>query len=98
LNEATAQAIRPGQILVVPERSAATPAVAILIGETDTPEPQRYTIRRGDTLYAIAQRFQVSVDAIAAANGLTAADMRRLRPGQSIVIPTQSLPTATPNR
>ncbi len=44
-----------------------------------------YTIRAGDTLYALAQRFGTTVDAILAANpGL---DPMRLRIGQQICVP-----------
>lgn len=51
-------------------RVTATPAV------TSTPKPaatvayQKYTVKRGDTLSTIAQKFKISVEAIRAANNL----------------------------
>lgn len=47
--------------------------------------PGAYTVAAGDTLGVIAARFGVSVDAIAAANGIT--DPNRIRVGQVLLIP-----------
>lgn len=47
-----------------------------------------YVVRAGDTLYNIAKRFSVSVNALAAANQL--ADSSRLAVGMALVIPTYS--------
>jgi LysM repeat protein len=44
-----------------------------------------YTVRPGDTLYAIAQRHHAAVDALASLNGLTA--QSRLQPGQKLRLP-----------
>lgn len=53
----------------------------------------RYTIRSGDTLYALARRYQTTVAAILAAN--PGIDPNRLQIGQQIIIPSAP-PTATP--
>jgi len=45
-----------------------------------------YTIRSGDTLYSIANRYETTVDAIVSANGLTRPN--DLAIGQNIFIPT----------
>ena len=50
-----------------------------------------YTIRAGDTLYLLAQRFGVSVDAIIRAN--PGIDPNNLRIGQTICIPRPVTPT-----
>ena len=44
-----------------------------------------YVVQAGDTLYSIAQRFGVTVDAIAQANGI--ADPTQISVGQVLVIP-----------
>ena len=49
------------------------------------PTPVVYTVRPGNTLYAIAQFFGISVKAIAQANGLMPPDT--ISPGQELVIP-----------
>jgi membrane-bound lytic murein transglycosylase D len=83
------QVIRPGQRLLLPDgsssmsvgrRSAAAPA-----SWSDT-----YTVRRGDTLSGIAQRFGVTVTELRRANGLTSS---RIYPGNALSVPSLS-PTA----
>lgn len=67
--------IRVGQVLRIPGQ-----------GQTSTPASTvRYTVQYGDTLNLIAQRFGVSIYAIAQANNL--ADINLLRVGQVLVIP-----------
>ncbi|HSJ55214.1 MAG TPA: LysM peptidoglycan-binding domain-containing protein [Anaerolineae bacterium] len=57
-----------------------------------SPTPFVYTVKSGDNLYTIAQNFDVTVDAIMAANNLTS---NRLRVGQQLIIPL-STPTPSP--
>jgi LysM repeat protein len=47
--------------------------------------PATYVVQEGDTLMAIAIRFDVTVEALQSANGIT--DPSKLRTGQSLVIP-----------
>jgi len=58
------------------------------ISPTPAPEPQYtiYVVRRGDTLYSIARRYGVTVEAIMAANGLA---NYNIYVGQQLYIPTR---------
>lgn len=47
-----------------------------------------YTVQSGDTLYAIARKFGVTVDAIVAVNKIS--DPNRIKPGQVLNIPVKS--------
>jgi len=55
-----------------------------------SPTPVTYKVRLGDTLYAIALKFDVTVEALMAANGLT--DPNTLDTGQVLVIPDLESP------
>lgn len=63
-----------GQRLVIPCGSAPPPGGGHV-----------YTVRYGDTLYSIARRFGVSVQAITRANGIT--NPNRIYVGQRLIIP-----------
>ena len=65
---------------------------AILI-PTPTPEPLRYTVAPGDTLYQLAQLFNTTVAAIVSANNIT--DPNRIQVGTVLVIPGWSQLTYT---
>lgn len=56
--------------------------------------PKTYTIKAGDTLYDIATRNGLKVDALIAAN--SAVNPLNLRPGQIINLPTSSTPEKPP--
>ncbi|MFV9505738.1 MAG: LysM peptidoglycan-binding domain-containing protein [Oscillochloridaceae bacterium umkhey_bin13] len=64
---------------------ATATAFASLALPTPTPAAL-YTVQPGDTLSAIAERFDTTVDELVAANGLT--DPNALQPGQSLLIPS----------
>ena len=64
---------------------------------TPTANGRTYTVRAGDTPFAIATQFDLTVIELLSANGLGLEDARRLRVGQTLVIPTVGdEPTATP--
>jgi LysM repeat protein len=52
-----------------------------------------YTVRRGDTLYAIARRFGVTTGDLVALNDLS--DRSHIRPGQRLRIPSPDTETAS---
>jgi murein DD-endopeptidase MepM/ murein hydrolase activator NlpD len=71
--------------------------VAAVAAQEPTPGPPVYVVQPGDTLFRIAQRFDTTVEAIAAANGI--ADPSLIRVGQKLVIPTEQpapLPSPQP--
>ena len=69
---------------------------------TPTPNPspsepgtKTYTIKQGDTLYSIAQKYKITVQALQEANtGLS--DPLTLQVGKTIVIPSGTSPTPSP--
>jgi|DewCreStandDraft_5_1066085.scaffolds.fasta_scaffold01018_22 LysM repeat protein len=80
-------------------RAVARPALWVtvalsLVGAFLVPPPARaddpvqHRVQPGETLWSIAGRYGVSLDAIAAANGL--ADPNRIRAGEVLVIPAAS--------
>ncbi len=94
-----ARLLRPGQQLVIPGAQANPPENAIPT-PTTAAAAARYTVRSGDTIIAIASRMGATVEGILAANSMTEADARAIRPGDELLIPgpgaTIALPTATP--
>jgi LysM repeat protein len=52
--------------------------------------PGNYVIKQGDTLYAIAVQYKVSIQALMEANSIT--DPTSIQAGQVLVIPTSSTP------
>ncbi|MBJ07214.1 MAG: hypothetical protein CMO40_08900 [Verrucomicrobiaceae bacterium] len=75
-----------------PAESSATSAGSEDGGESEKIDPQedirqatKYTVQRGDSLSRIAQKHDVSAEAIALANGISNPD--RIRVGQTLKIP-----------
>lgn len=73
-----------------PEIAVAAVSAAPTSAPTTAPAFVTYTVRQGDFLYTIAREFEVSVDALLAANQL--ADPRRLSVGQTLRIPLGTSP------
>lgn len=72
--------IREGQVLTIPTAAVAAAAPA--------PAAERYTVRRGDTVGAIAARFGTTTATVVAANGLDARAF--IREGQVLSVPDGS--------
>lgn len=62
-----------------------TCALLLTVVPAAAQEQTTHTVQRGETLYRIALRYGVSMDAIAQANGLT--NMSRILAGQQLIIP-----------
>lgn len=74
-----------------------TPIIVETQPPTAAPSGDTYIVQRGDTLFRIARRFNTSVTALAAANGV--ANPSLILVGQSLVIPSGGVapsPTDTP--
>ncbi|MCX6045576.1 MAG: LysM peptidoglycan-binding domain-containing protein [Chloroflexi bacterium] len=81
-----------------PATPITTPTSPAVTSASVAPTPTTYEVQTGDTLGGIAVRFDVTNEALMAANNLTGDDIYRLRPGQSLIIPTtdSSLASVTP--
>ncbi|WP_247631940.1 LysM peptidoglycan-binding domain-containing protein, partial [Microbacterium galbinum] len=76
--------IYPGQSLSVSASAPAAPAAAPAPAPAPAPAtaPATYTVAAGDTLFAIAQRHGIPLDALLSANGLDRSSI--IYPGQSL--------------
>jgi membrane-bound lytic murein transglycosylase D len=79
--------IRVGQVLVLPDHAYRSRGN---VARTAPPKDGIYRVRRGDNLSAISERFGVSAQEVAAANGLR--NRNRVYVGQKLRIPTSDLP------
>lgn len=77
--------IFPGQTLKI---SGATASTATTAAPAPAPASNRYTIRSGDTVGAIAARFGTTTQAVLSANGLSWTSI--IYPGQTLAIPGAS--------
>jgi membrane-bound lytic murein transglycosylase D len=73
--------VRVAQVSAAAPASRTRPAHA----PAETAAPALYTVRAGDTLYGIAQRYRTAVDALMSLNGLSAASI--LQPGLKLRLP-----------
>lgn len=97
--------IRIGQKLVLPQQNGVVPT--LVVNDTSPqalPSGGSYTVRRGDTLTAIAERFRVATQTLMTLNGIR--DRNMIQPGQVLRIgsevsqdaPAVAVDTATVQR
>ena len=79
LNNLTSNTLSIGQVLRIPSTNETTPTIT-------------YTVKAGDTLYAIARKYNTTVDAIKSLNNLT---NNTLSIGQVLQIPSNNETTPT---
>ncbi len=78
-----ASRIRPGQKLTIPGKAGKAESDS---GSSST-KAKSHTVKRGETLSAIASRYGVTTSALLKANGMTARQASRIHPGQKLTIP-----------
>jgi murein DD-endopeptidase MepM/ murein hydrolase activator NlpD len=108
-NGMTGDNLKPGQRLRMPAGRNGTPGpakseTAAVQPAASNPEPAAaaapadaagtYTMKAGDSLYAIARKHNVKYAELQSHNGIT--DVRKLQPGTVLKIPGQSAPSAAP--
>lgn len=79
LNNLSTSTLRIGQKLKIPPKETTTPST------TPTPNTLTYTIKKGDTLYGIATKYNTTISAIKSLNNL---DTNTLTIGKTLKIPT----------
>jgi len=91
----------PKTVMPTPTEVPPTPTVTPTLLPTPSPTPTTYVVQSGDTLSAIAIRFNVSLEELQRANNI--ADPNLIHVGQRLVIPGPTpvasptpLPTPTP--
>lgn len=82
-----------GQVLVIPRSTAGGGTTGgTTPGATATPSPSgdgaTYVVEEGDTAFGIALEFDTTVEALAAANGMTEDEITDLQIGQVINLPS----------
>jgi GH25 family lysozyme M1 (1,4-beta-N-acetylmuramidase)/LysM repeat protein len=73
------------QLLKIGDQLTIPPAHGSGSGDGGTPSPRTYTVKAGDTLYAIAIKFGTTVAAIASANNIS--NPNQISVGQVLIIP-----------
>jgi len=66
-------------------RSARLLAIVLLLGLTGSAASTSYTLKRGDSLWNVAKKFKIPLDALTAANSITNPD--KVREGQKLTVP-----------
>ncbi len=88
LNGLRNHSIRSGQVLILPGAAQHQPLTAAQVASTRarlaSGKPQEYVIRTGDSLWSIAQRFNVSTQQLAAWNAISY--KKPIQPGQRLKI------------
>ncbi|MCB9640816.1 MAG: LysM peptidoglycan-binding domain-containing protein [Myxococcales bacterium] len=84
--------IQVGQVLTIPgqNNTPAPPPVTSTTPAAPAPSAGSYTVRQGDTLFGIAQRFGTSVPALQQANGIS--NPNQIQVGQVLTLPNGSAP------
>nr|MCU0731920.1 LysM peptidoglycan-binding domain-containing protein [Hyphomonas sp.] len=90
VNSLSSPALKPGQKLALPsgkavDRPRSAPPVAAAAAPAPADWTGSYTVKGGDSLYAIARQNKVRLDDLQRYNGI--ADARRVKPGTVLKVP-----------
>jgi peptidoglycan DL-endopeptidase LytE len=86
--------LKPGMKLTIPTtRSEGAQSVGAAVEAAASVPGGRYTVRKGDNLFRISQRFQLTVDELAAMNHL---EGESVQVGQELLVTKASPPKAAP--
>ena len=77
--------IRPGQVLVIPKKGQTVSSPVVTVEPAKDENPDTYTVKAGDTLWGIGQKYHMSYMKIAQANNISSPFV--IRPGQVLKIP-----------
>lgn len=77
--------IRPGQVLTIPKKGQNTTSPIITVEPIKDETSDTYTVKPGDTLWGIGQKYHVNYMKIAQANNISSPYV--IRPGQVLTIP-----------
>lgn len=77
--------IRPGQVLVIPKKGQTVSSPVATVEPAKDENPDTYTVKAGDTLWGIGQKYHMSYMKIAQANNISSPFI--IRPGQVLKIP-----------
>jgi murein DD-endopeptidase MepM/ murein hydrolase activator NlpD len=99
-NELKSPSLTPGQKLYLPGAAGARkPLATSAPEETASAAPEAaadwtasYTVKRGDSLYALARQHNIKLADLQRYNGIT--NVRRVKPGMVLKLPAGSVPTA----
>lgn len=86
VNDRKSNIIRPGQYIMIPGKGSSQSIYASKASNTRRTAQSRanYRVRKGDSLWSIANRYKVSVATLKRANGLNSS---KLKEGQKLYIP-----------
>ena len=79
-NNLTSNTLSVGQVLVIPTSSSETPTTP----DNNSGYETTYVVKRGDSLWSIANNYNITVDELKSANGIT---NNMLTIGQELIIP-----------
>ncbi|MQC17771.1 MAG: LysM peptidoglycan-binding domain-containing protein [Chloroflexi bacterium] len=87
-NDLEGDFINVGQTLIIPRGDAAPSSGDNPTAPTTPSDGSTYTVQAGDTAFGIALEFDTTVEALAAANGMTEDEITDLQIGQVINLPS----------
>lgn len=73
---------RPPEVRDVPPESEPEPEPEATVKDPQSASPETHTVQRGETLFSIAKRYDVSLDALMRANGIQ--DATRIHAGNTL--------------